>query len=138
MKKHIKLYEQFKKTESEIKKLEDKHLEKSFPISNNFVILEYINKIEMRSYENKEKSILQDLREILLEIFGQPNKRMISEFLYNVYILEYKDLVFNVFTAKDYGTGIEVCLPLDVVRSGIKNDIIIEFLEKLHKLINKK
>ena len=53
-----------------------------------------------------------------------------------LWVLKYDDLVFNVFTSKR-GTSIELCDHTTLqIRSGQKQEEIINFLTELDNLIN--
>jgi hypothetical protein len=107
----------------------------SIPVQNNPQILKWLCDNQTKSYQNKEKNLLQNLIPELTELFGNPNKTLRLES--KLWILKYNDLTFNVFTAKGKGTSIEVCdYSHDDINSGVKQTEIIQFLEELHRLIN--
>ena len=112
-------------------------LERSTPVASNPVILKWLVNCQVVSYENNKKNLSQNLLSELNNVFGNPNKSLRLEFMTKVWILKYGDLTFNVFTAKGKGTSIEICnYSSDDIRTGAKEQEIIQFLEELHKLIN--
>lgn len=112
----------------------------SIPVSCNASILQWMVDNQVKSYENSKKNLLQNLIDELTNIFGNPNKTLRLEFMTKLWILKFNDLIFNVFTAKNKGTSIELCnYSYDEITNNnqLKNNII-EFLSELHKLINKR
>lgn len=109
----------------------------SVPVQNNINISNWFIKNSMTSYREGHIGLLKNLISELTELFGKSNKTLRLEFMTKVWILKYKNLTFNVFTAKGKGTSIEVCnLDYEDIRSGKYEAEIIEFLEKLYNLIN--
>jgi len=84
----------------------------SVPVTNNPVILNTLVNYQIKAYRNKEKDLSRNLIEELTNLFGTPNKSLRLEFMTKLWFLKYKDLTFNIFTAK------------------------IDFLETLYSLIN--
>lgn len=112
-------------------------LEKSIPIENNPNILKWLVNLQTNSYKNKQKNLSQSLLNELSHLFGNCNKSLRLEFITKVWVLKYNNLIFNVFTAKNKGTSIEIIdYKHEEIRTGTKVNEIIEFLEELHKLIN--
>lgn len=92
---------------------------------------------QVNSYKSSQKNLLRNLIDDLTHIFGDPNKVIRLEFNNEVWILRYKDLTFNIFTSKGGGTSIELCNYSDEqIRSGERQEDIIDFLKELHKKIN--
>jgi hypothetical protein len=113
-----------------------KNLASSISITNIPEVLKWIVENQTNSYYKNKKSISSNLLNEFKILFDKPNKSLRLKYLTKVYILKYNGLVFNVFISKDGGTGIEIC---DVSYENLKNidkEIIISFLEKLHKDIN--
>src|ERR1035437_3516129 len=81
----------------------------SVPVQNSREILRWICDNQTKSYQNKEKNLSQNLISELTELFGNPNKTLRLEFMTKLWILKYNDIIFNVFTARNKGTSIEVC-----------------------------
>src|ERR1022692_4831398 len=76
----------------------------STPIVNNPIILKWIVNNQIKSYEESKKNLLQNLVTEMTELFGDPNRTLRLEFMTKLWILKYKGLIFNVFTAKGKGT----------------------------------
>ena len=109
----------------------------STPITNNKDILEWLVNNSLESYENKQKNLSQSLILELTDLFGPPTKKLRLEFLTSLWCLNFKDVTFNVFTAKGKGTNIEICnYDYKDINKGVRKDIILEFLKELHTLIN--
>lgn len=112
-------------------------LSSSVPIINNRNLLNFMVDSQTKSFLNNQKNLTSNLLEELHRVFGTHNKCIRLEAMTKVWVLKYKDLTFNVFTAKNKGTSIEICgFTNEELRLGEKQDEIIEFLIKLHKLIN--
>jgi hypothetical protein len=110
----------------------------SVPVTNNKEIMEYMIDIQMKSYKNDEKNLTSNLIDELTSEFGVPNKTMRLEYNTKLWFLEFKGNNYNIFTAKGKGTGIEICgLSYEEVRNGIKKEEIMEFLDELHRIVNK-
>jgi len=115
-----------------------KKINDSVPVTNSRKISQWFVDNSMSSHKEGHISLLKNLITELTELFGVYNKGMRLEFLTKVWILKYKDLTFNIFTAKGKGTSIEVCdLKYEDIRNGKYENEIIEFLQKLYELINK-
>lgn len=126
-----------KEMREQINKVKRIVLENSIPVTNNPNILKWLVDCQTNSYRNNHKNLSQNLLEELEEIFGSSNKSLRLEFMTKVWILEYNGLIFNVFTAKDKGTSVEICgYDYDDIRTGTNEKEIISFLEELHRLIN--
>lgn len=109
----------------------------SVPVQNNINISNWFIKNSMTAYREGHIGLLKNLISELTELFGKSNKTIRLEFMTRVWILKYKNLTFNVFTAKGKGTSIEVCdFDYEDIRNGKYEAEIIEFLEKLYNLIN--
>jgi hypothetical protein len=122
---------------TEITKVDSKKILDSVPVQNNRDISDWFIKDSMKSYREGHIGLLKNLISELTELFGPYNKGLRLEFLTKLWVLKYKFLIFNVFTAKGKGTSIEVCdMTHDDVRIGKNEKEIIEFLEELHKIVN--
>jgi hypothetical protein len=120
-----------------ITKIKKTILPLSSPITNNAQILGWLVDNQVNSYKSSQKNLLRNLIDDLTHIFGDPNKVIRLEFNNEVWILRYKDLTFNIFTSKGGGTSIELCNYSDEqIRSGERQEDIIDFLKELHKKIN--
>jgi hypothetical protein len=109
----------------------------SSPITNNPNILGWLVDNQTKSYRNSHKNLLGNLIDDLTNIFGKSNKVLRLEFNTKVWLLGYKDLMFNVFTAKGAGTSIELCnYSIEQLRNGERQEDIIDFLKELHIKIN--
>jgi hypothetical protein len=109
----------------------------SVPVTNNPNILKWLVDCQTNSYLNNQKHLSQNLLKELEETFGSSNKSLRLKFMTKVWILKYNGLTFNVFTAKNQGTSIEICgYDYEDIRTGTKEEEIINFLEELHRLIN--
>lgn len=120
----------------EITKVEGKKFsDNSIPVTNSRKVLDWIVNTQFKT----KKNLMQNLIVELTELFGPYNRGLRLEFLTKLWILKYKDIIFNVFTAKGKGTSIEIVdQDFDDIRFGKKDKEIIEFLEKLTVLVNKK
>jgi len=121
---------------SDIIKIEGKKFsDNSIPVTNSRKVLDWIVNTQFKT----EKNLMQNLIVELTELFGTYNRGLRLEFLTKLWILKYKDITFNVFTAKGKGTSIEIVdQEFEDIRFGKKDKEIIEFLEKLTILVNKK
>jgi hypothetical protein len=121
---------------NEIIKVEGKKFsDNSIPVTNSRKVLDWIVNTQFKT----EKNLMQNLIVELTELFGPHNRGLRLEFLTKLWILKYNDITFNVFTAKGKGTSIEIVdQDWDNIRFGNKDKEIIEFLEKLTVLVNKK
>lgn len=120
-----------------IEKINNITLNNSIPIVNNPNILEKIIYFQTYSYENNKKNLSKNLIKEMERIFGNSNKSLRLEFLTKVWILKYDDIIFNLFTAKNKGTSIEIVgYNHEDIRKGVKEKEIINFIEELYNLIN--
>lgn len=111
----------------------------SVPVTNNPHILQYMCDKSVFSHRNNEKNLTQNNIEEMTELFGKQNKSLRLEFFTKLWILKYNDLLFNVYSAKGKGMSIEICsYSYEDIRTGVKEKEILEFLEELYNLINKK
>ena len=109
----------------------------SVSIMNNREIMRYVINLQTKSFEDNKISLISNLIDPITKIFGDPNKTLRLEFMTKCWSLKYKDLIFNVYTAKNRGTTYEICdCTYDDVRNGKENKTIMEFLDKLYELIN--
>ena len=110
----------------------------STPVINNRDILQWMVDNQLESYRQGKKNLAKNLLSELTNEFGPANEGLRLEFMTKVWVLEYKELIFNVFTAKGKGTSIEVCgMSDEEIRNGVNQEEIIEFLSELHSIINK-
>lgn len=91
-----------------IVKVKTKQVQDSISTWNNSDILEYTNELSLKAYEQNKKALTSNLRVELEKAFGKCNRALRLEYYTRVWVLEFRGLVFNVFTAKDKGTSIEV------------------------------
>jgi hypothetical protein len=113
-------------------------LKDSVPVTNNTEILQYMIDIQMDSFKNGKKSLSANLITELTNTFGTSNKRMRLEYLTSVWCLQFKGIEYNIFSANNKGTGIEICgLSYEEVRNGDKKEEIKEFLDELYNEVNK-
>ena len=120
----------------EIVHVDGKIVNNSLPVACNRKISQWL--IDKSMTSRNDKNLYQNLILELTELFGAQNKTLRLEFMTKLWILKYKDLTFNVFTAKGKGTSIEVCdLEYEDIRVHKYEKDIIDFLKKLHELINK-
>ena len=117
-----------------ITKVKTSRLQESVPVTNNAKILNWIVDKQMDDYKNNHKSLMANLVDELTKAFGQHNLSRVFEFRTKIWVLQYKDLVFNVFSAPRKGTTIEVVGMSyeDMYKRERENDII-SFLEELSK-----
>jgi len=120
----------------EIIHLNGKKIESSIPTSNNRKILNWMVDNITYSYKNNMTSLSCNMVDELTAIYGKQNKTVTYEYRTKIWVLQYGDLTFNIYTAKKRGTSIEICdFTYDDIISK-RTDDIINFLETLHKLIN--
>ena len=123
--------------ENTITKSSDVIKDSSVPVTNNRNILKWICDNGSESYREGKKNLMQNLIRELTTLFGSPNKLLTIEFKHRIWVLEYGDLKFNVYTAENKGTSIEICdYSYEDMHNGVKEREIIEFLQKLYELIN--
>lgn len=121
----------------QIKVVSDKKIERSIPVTNNRNVLNWIVDCQTNSNLNGQKSLSDNLLKELEDLFGSPNKSFRFEFKTKVWVLEYDDNHFNIFTSKGKGTSIEICgYNYDDINESIREKEIIEFIEELHRLVN--
>lgn len=83
-----------------------------------------------------EKGLSAYLFDELTAKYGKHTDTLKGEFIHKIWTLKFKDLIFNVFTAKQKGTSIEmVGKDYDDVAYGRYNTDVIEFLTELQKEI---
>jgi len=128
----------FEETTNKIIHIDGKYFSNdSVSITNSREILNYMVNIQTHAFQDNKLTLTSNLIEPLTKIFGTQNKTIRSEFMLKLWILKFKDLTFNVYTAKNRGTSYEVCdYSYEDVRNGKIDKKIIEFLEELYKLIN--
>lgn len=123
--------------DSQIIKTKGILLKDSVPVTNNAEILQHMIDIQMDSFKNDKKSLSANLITELTNAFGASNKRMRLEYLTSVWCLQFKGIDYNIFSANNKGTGIEVCgLSYEEVRSGLNKEEIKEFLDELYNAVN--
>jgi len=119
-----------------ITKIPGKVLKPSVPVQANTNILKYIVDKQQEAYEKGRKSILSDLRKEMRESFGPCNKAINGEYYLRVWVLEFRDLTFNVATAKGLGTGLEICgksyEEVSKKKTKLEQDII-DFIDLLNR-----
>lgn len=121
----------------EIKKLEGRNIPGSVPITNNPAVLNHLVNDMIGLRKEGRKNLFSDIRSEMERVFGPSNRGMRLEFMTRVWKLEYRGLHFNIFSAKSKGTSIEICgYDYEEIRAGAKEKEIIEFTNKLEKLIN--
>lgn len=124
----------------EITQLSKKDINKnSTVITNSSAVMDYtVNVLQIKAFENNEKPITQSCISELTEHFGKHNTTFKgSEYNTKVWIVEYADLIFEIFTAKGFGTQVVVDLTLDEVQSGKYDDLLKSFSNKLYNILNK-
>ena len=128
----------FEETTNKIIHIDGKYFSNdSVSITNSREILNYMVNIQTHAFQDNKLTLTSNLIEPLTKNFGTQNKTIRSEFMLKFWILKFKDLTFNVYTAKNRGTSYEVCdYSYEDVRNGKIDKKIIEFLEELYKLIN--
>lgn len=108
----------------------------SVPITNNGKILGWMCDRSLVDYRTGRKSLMADLRNELTEIFGKHHATKTFEFKHKIWVLEYKDLVFNVYSASGKGTSIEICnFSYEDMHNRNREKDIISFLEELSDLL---
>lgn len=120
-----------------MKQLSQLVISSSTPITSNPKILNTIVDIQTDAYRKGLKNISSNLIDELTILFGNPNKCLRLEYLTKVWIVEYNDISYNIFTAKNKGTSIEIVgYDFRDINRGVKEKEIIEFIEKLYNAIN--
>ena len=123
-----------------ITKVQTKDILDSIPITNNIKILGWIvnqSMVNIEGYNANHKSLAADLRSELESAFGKQNITKVFGYRTKIWVLEFKDLTFNVFSAPTKGTNIEIVdMSYTDMHQGKRCEDIIEFLEQLSKLIN--
>ena len=115
-----------------ITKVPTKRLVDSVQVTNNPTILKWICDKGVEDYKSGHKSLMDDLRPELTDAFGRYNLIRVWEFRYKIWVLKYRGIVFNVFSAAGKGTSIEVTnMSSQDLRSGTNEKDIISFLEEL-------
>jgi hypothetical protein len=113
------------------------NISSSTPITCNPKILNTIVNIQTDAYLKGLKNISSNLIDELTLLFGDSNKTLRLEYLTKVWIVEYNDVSYNIFTAKGKGTSIEIIgYDFNSINSGVKEKEIIDFIEHLYKEIN--
>ena len=120
-------------SDDEIIKLDTKKLSDSIPVENSRKVLDYICSNIKRSL-----SLTRQLTEELTEIFGKHNTTFRGEFFHKIWILKYKDHIFEVFSSKRGTTFQIITESVGSTLTPEEADISIEFLQKIATLINKK
>lgn len=104
----------------------------SIPVENSRKVLSYICANIKRSI-----SLSRQLTEELTEIFGKHNTTFRGEFFHKIWILKYKNHIFEVFSSKR-GTTFQIVKESEgTTLTPEEEDISIEFLQKIGTLINK-
>lgn len=123
---------------AEITKISGKDIDKSIPITNDNNILSWLCNSQINDYKNNRKSLMSDLRNQLKTTFGKQNKTSIFEYRTWVWKLSYDGLTYNIFSAPNKGTSIELCSEsYEDLRLGKYTIQIEKFLEQLSKTINR-
>ena len=136
-------FKDFKKTENnttelpvsdEIIKLpNNKYSEHSFKIENYLEVLKYLCDQSTKSIRLNDINLSNFLRLEFTEIFGKHNCTFRGEFLHYIWIVSFKNEVFEIFTSKR-GTTYQIVGKY----SDRKSKVCIEFLKKLNKIMNDK
>lgn len=116
---------------------------KAIVCTNSRNILDiYVNKYQTFAFENTLKMITSYYYNILLNIFGKENLKFKGlEYTYKVYIFEYGEFIFELFTSNGYGTSINfynknIEININDVINGKYDNVILSFSNKLFNLIN--
>lgn len=76
------------------------------------------------------------MKDKLTNIFGKHNTRYKGEFHYYVWIIEFENEIFEIFTADVKGTAFVIVFEdFDDDNRGVKSDVCIRFLEEIDKLL---
>lgn len=109
----------------------------SVPIGNSKVGLQKLVDNMTLAYKSNKKNISKTIDTELENKFGKHHLRKRFEFLTKIWFLDYNNITFVVFTAKNKGTTIEINnVTYDDVRNGKYDDTIVSFIDELYKLIN--
>ena len=92
-----------------IAKVNTKQVQDSINVWNNRNILKYYMDIGVKSFEVHKKCLAAVAIKELGTAFGKCNKAMRLEYYTRVWVLEFRGLTFNVFTANNKGTTVEIC-----------------------------
>jgi hypothetical protein len=109
----------------------------SVPVTNNPNILKwFVEEHQIKCIGDKMKSLMADLRSELTESFGRQDTTITNVFRNKLWTLQYKDLVFKVYSASGKGTSIEICnFSHEDMRNRDREEDIINFLTELHEEI---
>ncbi len=110
-----------------------KPIEKTTSITNNRNILNYIVEYDKEKLKKQEyhKLLTGDLREVLKEKFGEHTATFKGEFNFKIWFFEHDNNVYQILSAKDYGTSLEIDLSYGDTLKNTKT--IISFLDELIK-----
>ena len=110
-------------------KLDTNTTKSSVSIENNRKVLSYI-------CDNIDRSIrlTSKLKDEFTQIFGVHNKTFRGEFLNYIWVIHFKNDIFNIFTSNRGTTYEIVCSWKDVQN---KEQVCIEFLKEIEIKLNK-
>jgi hypothetical protein len=106
----------------------------STDISNDTTCVENYKGVLQYKCDNINRSIILTtfLKNELTQLFGKHNTSFKGEFLYSVWIVEFDNEIFHIYTAKNKGTQFSIVGHLN----DDKANVCIMFLEKMEKLLN--
>ena len=112
-------------------KLDTNIIKSSVPIENNRKVLEY-----MCTDFDRNITLSSKLKDEFTQIFGNHNKTFRGEFLNYIWVIHFKNEIFNIFTSNRGTTYQIVSSYNDVIN---KENVCIEFLKEIeNKLKNLK
>jgi len=111
-----------------IKKIDTKTISKTLnPVENYDGVLGYIC-----GDVNRSIKLTTYLKDELTQIFGSHNTRFRGEFYYYVWIVEFNNETFNIFTANGKGTRINI----EGKYYDDKSKVCMEFLKEIERLLD--
>ena len=111
-------------------------------------VLNFVNYTKLRSDKIKGKQTFEQfLRSYnhlflknnvkeLTQIFGKHSLTFKGEYLFKVWVIQFKNRTFAIYSNKEYGTTIEILSDKYIsIKDKKTNKIIIAFTKKLYKLL---
>jgi hypothetical protein len=121
----------------EITKVNTNTIEDSIPIENSRLVLSHFMDLQKKSFDNNKVIITESLTDELTSLFGECNKKMKLDYMTQVWVLKYKNFQFNIFSANERGTDIEICgLSFIELNTREMDKEIIKFLDIFYDMIN--
>ena len=111
-----------------ITKLETTSIQNSISIHNSTKVLKYFTQVENIQLAGRMKHLLK-------KSFGEENTLFQNSVLNRVWILEYNNLIFNIFCS-ERGTSYEIVSEnYSILEDSKIQNIVIDFLKEIKKLL---